>query len=135
MLEALVGFDTTSRNSNIPLVEWVGLARPVGVAHERVPDKSGNKANVWATIGPAGAPGIILSGHTDVVPVDGQSWSSDPFRLTERNGRLYGRGATDMKGFDACCLAAVPDMVAAPLARPISALSYDEESAASACAA
>ena len=104
------------------------LARPVGVAHERVPDKSGNKANVWATIGPAGAPGIILSGHTDVVPVDGQSWSSDPFRLTERNGRLYGRGATDMKGFDACCLAAVPDMVAAPLARPIHlALSYDEE--------
>ena len=74
-------------------------------------------------------PGTILSGHTDVVPVDGQSWSTDPFRLTERNGRLYGRGATDMKGFDACCLAAVPDMnLAAPLTRPIHlALSYDEE--------
>jgi acetylornithine deacetylase len=129
VLEALVGFDTTSRNSNLPLVEWVeAWLDRWGVAHERVPDKSGNKANVWATIGPAGVPGIILSGHTDVVPVDGQSWSSDPFRLTERNGRLYGRGATDMKGFDACCLAAVPDMVAAPLARPIHlALSYDEE--------
>src|SRR5262245_16576195 len=129
VLEALVGFDTTSRNSNLPLVEWVeAWLDRWGVAHERVPDKSGNKANVWATIGPAGVPGIILSGHTDVVPVDGQSWSSDPFRLTERNGRLYGRGATDMKGFDACCLAAVPDMLAAPLARPIHlALSYDEE--------
>jgi acetylornithine deacetylase len=73
-------------------------------------------------------PGTILSGHTDVVPVDGQSWSSDPFRLTERNGRLYGRGTADMKGFNACCLAAVPDMLAASLARPIHlALSYDEE--------
>jgi acetylornithine deacetylase len=129
VLEALVGFDTTSRNSNIPLVEWVeAYLDRLGVAHERVPDKTGGKANVWATIGPADVPGIILSGHTDVVPVDGQSWLSDPFRLTERNGRLYGRGATDMKGFDACCLAAVPDMVAAPLTRPIHlALSYDEE--------
>ena len=99
-----------------------------GVAHERIIDASGSKANVWATIGPAGVPGTILSGHTDVVPVDGQSWSSDPFRLTARNGRLYGRGAADMKGFDACCLAAVPDMLAAPLVRPIHlALSYDEE--------
>ena len=97
-------------------------------AHERITDETGTKSNVWATIGPPGVPGTILSGHTDVVPVDGQSWSSDPFRLTERSGRLYGRGASDMKGFDACCLAAVPDMVAAPLARPIHlALSYDEE--------
>ena len=129
VLEALVGFDTTSRNSNLALVEWVEahLDR-FGVAHERVPDKTGRKANVWATIGPSGVPGTILSGHTDVVPVEGQSWSNDPFRLTARNGRLYGRGATDMKGFDACCLAAVPDMVAAPLTRPIHlALSYDEE--------
>jgi acetylornithine deacetylase len=98
------------------------------VAHERIIDASSSKANIWATIGPAGVPGTILSGHTDVVPVDGQSWSSDPFRLTARNGRLYGRGAADMKGFDACCLAAVPDMLAAPLVRPIHlALSYDEE--------
>jgi acetylornithine deacetylase len=71
-----------------------------GVPHERITDETGTKANVWATIGPAGVPGTILSGHTDVVPIDGQSWSSDPFRLTERDGRLYGRGATDMKGFD-----------------------------------
>ncbi len=129
VLEALVGFDTTSRNSNLALVEWVEVYLDrFGVAHERVPDKTGGKANVWATVGPSGVPGTILSGHTDVVPVEGQSWSNDPFRLTERNGRLYGRGATDMKGFDACCLAAVPDMVAAPLTRPIHlALSYDEE--------
>src|SRR5499427_3375561 len=129
VLEALVGFDTTSRKSNLALVEWVeAYLDRLGVAHERVPDKTGSRANVWATIGPSGVPGTILSGHTDVVPVEGQSWSNDPFRLTERDGRLYGRGATDMKGFDACCLAAVPDMVAAPLARPIHlALSYDEE--------
>src|SRR5262245_15664012 len=83
VLEALVGFDTTSRNSNLPLVEWVeAYLDRLGVAYERVPDKSGGKANVWATIGPAGVPGIILSGHTDVVPVDGQWWSSGPFRLT-----------------------------------------------------
>jgi acetylornithine deacetylase len=129
ILEALVGFDTTSRNSNLALVEWVeAYLDRFGVPHERITDETGTKANVWATIGPPGVPGTILSGHTDVVPIDGQSWSNDPFRLTERDGRLYGRGATDMKGFDACSLAAVPDMVAAPLARPIHlALSYDEE--------
>jgi acetylornithine deacetylase len=129
VLEALVGFDTTSRNSNLALVEWVeAYLDRFGVAHERITDETGTKANVWATIGPSGVPGTILSGHTDVVPIDGQSWSNNPFQLTERNGRLYGRGAADMKGFDACCLAAVPDMVAAPLARPIHlALSYDEE--------
>jgi acetylornithine deacetylase len=110
ILEALVGFDTTSRNSNLALVEWVeAYLDRFGVTHERIPDESGTKANLWATIGPPDVPGIILSGHTDVVPVDGQSWSNDPFRLTERNGRLYGRGAADMKGFDACCLAAVPE--------------------------
>src|SRR5260370_24570177 len=129
VLDAVFGFYPTSRNSNIALVEWVEVYLDrFGVAHERVPYKTGGKANVWATIGPSGVPGTILSGHPDVVPVEGQSWSNDPFRLTERNGRLYGRGATDMKGFDACCLAAVPDMVAAPLTRPIHlALSYDEE--------
>ena len=101
VLEALVGFDTTSRNSNLALVEWVeAYLDRFGVAHERVPDKTGSKANVWATTGPSGMPGTILSGHTDVVPVDGQSWSTDPFRLTERNGRLFGRGATDNGGSD-----------------------------------
>jgi acetylornithine deacetylase len=129
ILQSLVGFDTTSRNSNLPLIEWVeAYLDRLGVTHERVTDPAGTKANLWATIGPAGVPGYILSGHTDVVPVDGQSWSSDPFRLSERQGRLYGRGATDMKGFDACCLAAVPEMLARPLARPIHlSLSYDEE--------
>jgi acetylornithine deacetylase len=127
ILDALVGFDTTSRNSNVPVVAWVeDYLDGLGVVHERIPDQSGSKVNLWATIGPAGSGGYILSGHTDVVPVDGQVWSNDPFRLTERAGRLYGRGATDMKGFLACCLAAVPEMK--DLARPIHlAFSHDEE--------
>jgi acetylornithine deacetylase len=129
ILESLVGFDTTSHKSNLALVGWIeSYLDRHGVAHERIADRTGTKANVWATIGPAENPGYILSGHTDVVPVDGQRWSSDPFRLTERDGRLFGRGATDMKGFLACCLAAVPEMAARPLARPVHlAISYDEE--------
>jgi acetylornithine deacetylase len=129
ILEALVGFDTTSHRSNLALVGWIeSYLDRHGVGRERIADRTGSKANVWATIGPAENPGYILSGHTDVVPVDGQRWSSDPFRLTERDGRLFGRGATDMKGFLACCLAAVPAMTARPLARPIHlAISYDEE--------
>ncbi len=129
ILEALVGFDTTSRNSNLALIAWVeNYLDGFGLAHERVFDATGSKANLWSTIGPAGTGGYILSGHTDVVPVDGQDWSHDPFRLIQREGRVYGRGAADMKGFLACCLAAVPDMVARPLARPIHlAFSYDEE--------
>jgi acetylornithine deacetylase len=129
ILQALVGFDTTSPKTDLPLIGWSeSYLDRYGVAHERIPDRTGIKSNLWATVGPAGAPGYILSGHTDVVPVEGQSWSSDPFRLTERDGRLIGRGATDMKGFLACCLAAVPDMLARPLAQPIHlAISYDEE--------
>ena len=129
ILEALVGFDTTSRNSNLALIAWVeNYLDGFALAHERVFDPTGSKANLWSTIGPTGTPGYILSGHTDVVPVDGQDWSNDPFRLTARDGRLYGRGAADMKGFLACCLAAVPDMITPPLARPIHlAFSYDEE--------
>jgi acetylornithine deacetylase len=129
VLEALVGFDTTSRNSNLELIAWVeDYLDRLGVAHARVPDRTGAKANLMATIGPADVPGYILSGHTDVVPVDGQTWSSDPFRLTARDGRLYGRGSADMKGFVACCLAAVPDMLARELRQPILlAFSYDEE--------
>jgi acetylornithine deacetylase len=129
ILAALVGFDTTSRNSNLPLIGWIEdyLDRH-GVAHERIPDPTGTKSNVWATIGPAGTPGYILSGHTDTVPVDGQAWTSDPFRLARRDGKLFARGSTDMKGFLACCLAAVPDMKARALRRPIHlAISYDEE--------
>src|SRR4030081_3031535 len=129
ILQALVGFDTTSRNSNLSLIGWVeNYLDRFGITHERVFDASGAKANLWATIGPATAPGYILSGHTDVVPVDGQEWSHDPFHLAERDGRLFGRGAADMKGFLACCLAAVPEMVARPLAQPLHlAFSYDEE--------
>jgi acetylornithine deacetylase len=129
ILQALVGFDTTSRNSNLSLIGWVeNYLDRFGVGHERVFDATGAKANLWATIGSASAPGYILSGHTDVVPVDGQEWSHDPFHLAERDGRLFGRGAADMKGFLACCLAAVPEMVARPLAQPLHlAFSYDEE--------
>jgi acetylornithine deacetylase len=129
ILEALVGFDTTSRNSNLALIAWVeDYLDRFGVVHERIFDATGAKANLWSTIGPPAVPGYILSGHTDVVPVDGQDWSHDPFHLAERDGRLYGRGAADMKGFLACCLAAVPDMAARPQARPLHlAFSYDEE--------
>jgi acetylornithine deacetylase len=129
ILEQLVGFDTTSRNSNLDLISWVeSYLDRFGLPHERVVDSTGNKANLWSTIGPVGVRGYILSGHTDVVPVDGQRWSHDPFTAAERQGRVYGRGAADMKGFLACCLAAVPDMIERPLARPIHlAFSYDEE--------
>jgi len=129
ILERLVAFDTTSHRSNLDLVDWVEaeLGRH-GISATRVYDDAGLKANLYATIGPAAEPGYVLSGHTDVVPVDGQAWASDPFRLTRRDGRLYGRGACDMKGFLACCLSRLPEMTAAPLARPIHlAFSYDEE--------
>jgi acetylornithine deacetylase len=128
ILEALVGFDTTSRNSNLPVIAWIeAYLEGLGIAYERIPDPTGGaKANLWATVGAGQTPGYILSGHTDVVPVDGQAWVSDPFRLSARDGRLYGRGTADMKGFVACCLAAVPDMKA--LKRPIHlSFTYDEE--------
>lgn len=129
ILAKLVAFDTTSRNSNLALIDWVeAYLAEHGVAAKRVYDETGQKANLWATIGPAEKPGYILSGHTDVVPVDGQDWTSDPFVLRQAEGRLYGRGAADMKGFLACCLAMVPAMARAGLRRPIHlAFSYDEE--------
>jgi acetylornithine deacetylase len=129
ILSRLVAFDTTSRNSNLPLIAWVeDYLRPLGFRLERLPDATGTKANLWASIGPEDRPGIILSGHTDVVPVDGQAWSGDPFTLREADGRLYGRGACDMKGFLAVCLTAAPRMAQASLQRPIHlAFSYDEE--------
>jgi acetylornithine deacetylase len=128
-LAALVGFDTVSRNSNLDLIAWVeGYLDRLGVKHERIYDETGKKSNLWATVGPVDVPGYILSGHTDVVPVDDQNWTDSPFRLTERDGKLYGRGATDMKGYVACCLAAVPDMLKADLKKPLHlAFSYDEE--------
>jgi acetylornithine deacetylase len=129
LLERLVGFDTTSRNSNLGLIEFVrGYLDGLGIASDLVFDAAGAKANLLATIGPADRPGIVLSGHTDVVPVDGQDWSSEPFACVERDGRLYGRGTADMKGFIATALALVPEFQALRLAAPIHlALSYDEE--------
>lgn len=130
MLARLVAFDTTSRDSNLPLIDYVeALLGKRGVAATRIPNADGRKANLYATLGAQAEGGIVLSGHTDVVPVDGQPWSSDPFTLTERAGRLYGRGTCDMKGFLALALAAAP-MFAEPgrLKRPIHlAFSYDEE--------
>ena len=128
ILGKLVGFDTTSRGSNLALIDWVEAHLAAqGVASRRIANLDGDKANLLATVGPAVAGGVILSGHTDVVPVDGQPWSSDPFVLTERGGRLYGRGAADMKGFIALALAAAP-LFREGLTRPVHlAFSYDEE--------
>ncbi len=129
LLEQLVAFDTTSRNSNLDLVGFVrDILDRQGVASTLVEDETGTKANLLATVGPAEAPGLVLSGHTDVVPVDDQAWSSDPFRARIADGRLYARGACDMKGFIAAVLAAVPAMRRAQLRRPLHiVLSYDEE--------
>ncbi|MBB4265377.1 acetylornithine deacetylase [Roseospira visakhapatnamensis] len=129
MIARLVGFDTTSRESNLGLIHFV---RDHLAAHDipstLVPNADGTKANLFATIGPDAPGGVVLSGHTDVVPVDGQPWDTDPFILTERDGHLYGRGTADMKSFSAIALALLPEMLAADLKRPIHlALSYDEE--------
>lgn len=128
-LEALVGFDTTSRDSNLALIAWVErYLQEFGVESQRINNEDGTKANLWATIGPAIDGGIILSGHTDVVPVDGQNWSTDPFVLTTRDDKLFGRGSSDMKGFLAAVLAKVPELTQAKLTRPVHiAMSYDEE--------
>jgi acetylornithine deacetylase len=129
MLERLVGFDTVSAKSNLALIEFCAdrLDR-LGAATRLIHDDTGRKANLFATIGPEREGGVALSGHTDVVPVAGQRWTSDPFALTERDGRLFGRGATDMKGFIACALALAPEWAAARPETPIHfALTYDEE--------
>ena len=128
LLERLVAFDSTTRNSNLPILAFVrDHLDSLGVASITVDHEPG-KANLYATIGPAVSGGVVLSGHTDVVPVDGQAWSTDPFTLTVRDGRAYGRGACDMKGFLAACLAIVPHALERPLARPIHlAFSCDEE--------
>ncbi|RON47735.1 acetylornithine deacetylase [Pseudomonas frederiksbergensis] len=129
LLEALVAFDTTSRESNLHLIEFVrGYLAGFEVPCELVYNDERSKANLFATFGPADVPGIVLSGHTDVVPVDGQPWTVAPFALSERDGKLYGRGTADMKGYIACVLALVPSLVKASLKRPVHiALSYDEE--------
>ena len=129
ILAALLAFDTTSRHSNLAMIDWIAdFLAARGVASHRFYDPSGGKANLYARLGPSGGGGVMLSGHTDVVPVDGQDWSVPPFSLTERDGRYYGRGSADMKGFLACVLAAVDDFLAAPLRMPLHlAFSYDEE--------
>ena len=129
MLRRLVAFDTTSRESNLPLIEFVeAYLDSHGVSHFRVDYEAGRKTNLYATIGPDVEGGIVFSGHTDVVPVDGQVWASAPFTLTERAGKLFGRGTCDMKGFIAVALALVPEFKAMKLTRPIHlALSCDEE--------
>lgn len=129
ILAKLVAFDTTSRRSNLELIQWVErYLADLNVPTRRVPNAEGTKSNLMAMIGPAVEGGVVLSGHTDVVPVDGQPWSTDPWTLTERDGRLYGRGTCDMKGFLALALAAAPDLAAANLRKPVHlAFSYDEE--------
>jgi acetylornithine deacetylase len=129
LLETLVAFDTTSRSSNLPLIGFVeSLLDQHGIPHHRDLDPTATKANLVARIGPDVPGGVVLTGHTDCVPVEGQPWTRDPFALTEEGGRLYGRGTSDMKGFLAVVLAALPELVAADLQRPIIlVLTYDEE--------
>ncbi len=129
ILAKLISFDTVSRHSNLALIDYVqNYLTDLGIASKLVPNSDKSKTNLYATIGPNVAGGIILSGHTDVVPVDGQDWDTDPFTLVEKEGKYYGRGSCDMKGFLAICLAAVPSMLAADLQRPIHlCFSYDEE--------
>ena len=129
ILDRLVGFPTVSRDSNLALIDWVeDYLAGLGLRGHRVWDPSGQKAHLYVQVGPEVEGGVVLSAHTDVVPVDGQAWSSDPWSVTERDGRLYGRGTCDMKGFVALALAALPRAQAAGLKRPLQlALSYDEE--------
>jgi acetylornithine deacetylase len=129
MIERLVGFDTTSRDSNLDLIHFVAdYLSGHGVASEIIHDDTGKKANLHALVGPERDGGVVLSGHTDVVPVDGQDWESDPFTVRAADDRLYGRGTSDMKSFIAIGLAMVPRLVKRKLSIPIHfALSYDEE--------
>jgi len=129
ILAELVAFPTVSADSNLELIGFASnLLTDLGARTSVSFDPSGTKANLFATLGPEGDGGIVLSGHTDVVPVDGQDWTSDPFVLDEREGRLYGRGTCDMKGFIACCLATAPFFAKARLKRPLHfAFTYDEE--------
>ncbi len=129
LLARLVAFDTESAKSNLDLVAFVeDYLRARGVTYVKVPNAEGDKAALFATIGPMHDGGVVLSGHTDVVPVTGQTWTGDPFRLRREGGRLYARGACDMKGFDAIALSMIETFQRAPLKRPIHVLlSYDEE--------
>ena len=129
ILGHLIAFPTVSRDSNLALIHFIqDYLAGLGVESELFLNKEGTKASLFATLGATGQGGILLSGHTDVVPVDGQAWTVDPFRMSEREGRLYGRGAADMKGYIASVLAAVPAFLAKPLSMPVHlGFSYDEE--------
>jgi len=129
ILDRLVAFPTVSRDSNLPLIDWVqDYLAAEGISATRLMSPCGTKAHLYASVGPQVEGGVMLSGHTDVVPVDGQAWTTDPWTVTEKDGRLYGRGCCDMKGFDALALAALVRGKDLPLKRPIQiALSYDEE--------
>ena len=129
LLHDLIAFDTTSRESNLEFIEYVeAYLDTIGVEYMRVYDDEKRKANLYATLGPQEQSGILLSGHTDVVPVDGQNWTSDPFTLREEEGKLFGRGTADMKAFIAIALAYAPEMLKRGLTTPIHlAFSYDEE--------
>lgn len=129
LIERLIAFDTTSRDSNLELIDFVQeYLKGWGIDSILIPNEDGSKANLYATVGPDDRGGIVLSGHTDVVPIDGQDWSSDPFAVAERNGKLFGRGTCDMKAFIAIALSRVPQLVQQTLSTPVHfALSYDEE--------
>lgn len=129
LLAKLISFDTTSRNSNLDLISWVEEQLiPLGFECRRIENSAGDKSNLWSRIGPDIPGGLVMSGHSDVVPVDGQPWDTDPFDMTEIDGRLFGRGTCDMKGFLALCLAFAPKFAAFNLKKPIHfAFSYDEE--------
>ena len=129
MLSRLIGFDTTSWKSNLDLIHWVqNYLEGYGVRSTLVHDATKNKANLHAVIGPEDRPGVVLSGHTDVVPVENQTWDSDPFKLRAHDDLLYARGTCDMKGFIAVALARLPQMTQMPLKSPVHfAFSYDEE--------
>lgn len=129
MIRKLVSYDTTSRESNLAIIEFIkSYLEQFGIESMLVYNEDRQKANLYATIGPQDRGGVLLSGHTDVVPIDGQKWTSEPFAVTEKGGRLYGRGTADMKSFVAVALAFAPEFAARNLQRPIHfSFSYDEE--------
>ncbi|HEX6957426.1 MAG TPA: acetylornithine deacetylase [Ferrovibrio sp.] len=129
MVRQLIEMPTVSRDSNLELIHWIrDHLKSLGVESKLVHDATGKKANLYATLGPQDKPGVMLSGHTDVVPIDGQEWDTDPFKLTEKDGKLYGRGTSDMKSFVAVALSYAPKFLAQTLDTPIHyAFTYDEE--------
>lgn len=129
ILEDLIAFPTVSADSNLAMIDYIrALLERSGIASQLFFNEERTKANLFASVGPKEQPGVLLSGHSDVVPVAGQAWSRDPFRMVERDGRLYGRGTSDMKGFIACVLATAERIARLPLARPYQMVfSYDEE--------